>query len=280
VELATYHLGGDGPPVLLVHATGFHGRCWLPLAPALTAQFSVWAIDQRGHGSSGKDPDGRYDDWGVFADDVLTVVAALDGRPWRGVGHSLGGGVLLRAEAVQPGTFKRICCYEPVVITPKVASVTAASKRVPLELLARKRQASFASRQAALANYQSKPPFRNFHEAALSAYVEFGFVDSPDGTVTLACAREDEAAVFEGAASSGVWEVLSDVRPPVTVLGGSDPEDPVARVVDDVARALPRGGARRFDHLDHFGPFVDPLGVGSVMAAALGESTIRVTPPR
>ena len=51
---------------MLLHATGFHGRCWLPLTPALTDQFSVWSIDLRGHGSSGKAPDRRYDDWSVL----------------------------------------------------------------------------------------------------------------------------------------------------------------------------------------------------------------------
>src|SRR5690606_40097938 len=32
---------------------------------------------------------------------------------------------------------------------------------------------------------------------SLAAYVEHGFVDDPDGTVSLACAPEDEARVFE-----------------------------------------------------------------------------------
>jgi pimeloyl-ACP methyl ester carboxylesterase len=277
VELATYNLGGHGPPVLLLHATGFHGRCWLPLAPALSPTFTVWAMDQRGHGSSGKSPDGRYD-WTLFAEDTLNVVDALGGGPWRGVGHSLGGGALLRAEADRPGTFVSICCYEPVVISPSLHRAT--QRQGPnLADLARRRRPSFASRQAAWDNYASKPPFANFHPDALHAYVDYGFVDAPDGTVTLACTREDEASVFDGAASSGAWEALPRVRPPVAVLGGSDPDDPIGRIIEEVARMLPRGGARRFDELDHFGPLVDPLGVGAVMAQALKESTIDVPPP-
>ncbi len=39
-----------------------------------------------------------------------------------------------------------------------------------------------------------------FDPAALDAYVTYGFVDdSGRRTVTLACAREDEATVYEGA---------------------------------------------------------------------------------
>jgi pimeloyl-ACP methyl ester carboxylesterase len=271
VELATFHLGGDGPPVIAVHATGFHGRCWGPLAMQLSPSLSVWAVDQRGHGASGKAPSGRYDDWSLFVDDLFAVLDALGGdQPWRGIGHSMGGAVLLLAEARQPGTFHDLCCYEPVVFPPTLASSDGFGGRVPMAELARKRRPSFPSLQAAYDNYASKPPFARLDPAALEAYVTFGFVDEPGGGVTLACARDDEASVFEGAPQSGAWERLAEVRPPVTLLGGGDMTDPVSFALEDVARRLPRGGVRRFADLDHFGPFEDPIQVGAVMAAALG----------
>jgi pimeloyl-ACP methyl ester carboxylesterase len=287
VELVVHRMGGDGPPVMLVHATGFHGRCWTPLAAELTPYFTVWAIDQRGHGASGKSPDGRYGDWEVYAADLLAAVDALGGDGWRAAGHSLGGGVSLLAEARRPGTFASICCYEPVVFPrPDGAESEELALPVrdnPLAMLARKRRPSFPSRQAALENYRSKPPFAAFDSDALECYVEYGFVDAPDGSVTLACRREDEAAVFEGAMSSPTWGVLSDVRPPVAVLAGGDASDPVGVIASEVARRLPRGGLRRFGELDHFGPMTAPGEVGRVMAVALGAeepSTIPVTTPR
>jgi pimeloyl-ACP methyl ester carboxylesterase len=288
VEIATYHLGGDGPPVMLLHATGFHGRCWLPLAPALTDHFSVWSIDHRGHGSSGKAPDGRYDDWRLFVEDLFAVLDALGIDGWRGVGHSLGGAVLLMAEARQPGTFTELCLYEPVVLSPTLRS-DGAGPGASMSDVVRKRRRTFSSRREARDNFAAKPPMNTFDPAALDAYITYGFVDDPAGGVTLACAPEDEASVYEGAPGSRAWEHLSDVRPPVAVLGGFDPRDPVSRVIEDVARQLPRGGARRLEGLTHFGPFEDPLAVGRVAAEALGagsdpapggESPTTVAPPR
>lgn len=289
VEIAAHHLGGDGPPVVVVHATGFHGRCYARMAESLTPEFSVWAVDQRGHGASGKAPDGRYDDWTRFAEDLLRVIDEVEpGTPWGAVGHSLGGGVALLAEAVRPGSFSSLCCYEPVVIPPNWLPPSgepahAGTSPVPLAVLARKRRPSFPSRQAAVENYRSKPPFAAFDPQALCDYVEYGFVDRPDGSVALACEREDEAAVFESAPISGVWDHLDEVRPPVAVLAGSDMTDPVAAVASQVARRLPRGGFRSFSHLDHFGPLTAPTEVGEVVAAALRvrpdpeRSTIGVT---
>jgi pimeloyl-ACP methyl ester carboxylesterase len=288
VEIATYHLGGAGPPVLLLHATGFHGRCFLPMAPALTNQFSVWSIDQRGHGSSGKAPDGRYDDWTLFVDDLFAVLEAIGQEGWRGIGHSLGGAILLLAEQRRPGTFTDLCVYEPVVIPP-VEPGEGFGGGISMSELARKRRHFFSSRAEARQNFATKPPMNRFAPAALDAYVTYGFVDDPAGGVTLACTGEDEASVYEGAPTSHAWEGLSGVRPPVTVLGGFDPRDPVSRFIEDVARKVQRGAARRLQGLTHFGPFEDPVGVGRVAAAALesgpeaapgGESPTTVAPPR
>jgi pimeloyl-ACP methyl ester carboxylesterase len=266
VEIATYHLGGDGPPVLLVHATGFHGRCWIPLARQLVPHFSVWSLDQRGHGASGKSPDGRYDDWARFVDDLLAVLDWIGGGGWRGVGHSLGGAVLLLAEARRPGLFQDLSCYEPVVIPANLPSPDGFGGRIPMADLARKRRRGFESRAAAYANYASKPPLDRFQTDALEAYVCYGFVQEPDGRVALACEPEDEASVYEGAPGSGAWEHLGEVRSLVTVLGGGDQSDPVSFVVEEVARHLPRGGVRRFPGLGHFGPFEDPASVGRVIS--------------
>jgi pimeloyl-ACP methyl ester carboxylesterase len=270
VKLAVHHLGGDGRPVMAVHATGFHGRCWWPLAETLTDEFSVWAIDQRGHGASDRDPESRYDDWDRLALDLLLAVDALGGTGWGAIGHSLGGGVSLLAEARRPGTFGALAVYEPVVIPPEWKKAAGGpGGPVPLADLARKRRPTFASRQAAYDNYRSKPPFEAFDPVALRMYVDFGLVDQPDGTVTLACRREDEAAIFESAPHSPAWDNLPAVRAPVAVLAGASGDGGVGDVADQVARRLPRGGLHRFGQLDHFGPMTAPSEVGMVMKAGL-----------
>jgi pimeloyl-ACP methyl ester carboxylesterase len=270
VEIATYHLGGEGPPVMLLHATGFHGRCWLPMAPVLADHFSVWSIDQRGHGASGKAA--SYHDWTLFVDDLFAVLEALgqnglDG--WRGVGHSMGAAVLLLAEQRQPGTFLDLCGYEPVVM-PATPAPEQFSGKNSMSEQARKRRPRFASREDARQNFASKPPMNRFDPAALDAYVTYGFVDEPGSGVTLACARDDEASIYEGAPLHHAWDRLPEVRPPVTLLGGEDPRDPVSRLIEDAARRIPRGSAIRMPGLSHFGPFEDPTNVGRVAAAALG----------
>ena len=259
-DIAAFCLGGAGPLVLLLHATGFHGRCWLPVAEVLTPHYTVWTIDQRGHGQSGKAP--PYD-WTTFRDDALAVVDALGGGPMAAVGHSMGGAVAILAEQEQPGTFDRMYCYEPIVMPP--------GRRTggpDLATLARKRRDVFPSREAARANYVSKPPFSTFSPDALDAYVTYGFADQPEGTVTLSCRRDDEASVYESSGNHQAFDALDRVSAPVWVARGGPTSNIPAEWQDAVVERLPRGHAAVFEDLSHFGPMEDPQRVGKAVVEA------------
>src|SRR5205807_8354699 len=81
VDVAAWDLGGDGPPVLMAHATGFHGMVWRPMAAHLR-DFHCYSFDERGHGDSSR-PAGEDYDWTGFADDALAVVDGIElDRPY------------------------------------------------------------------------------------------------------------------------------------------------------------------------------------------------------
>jgi pimeloyl-ACP methyl ester carboxylesterase len=278
VKIATWDLGGDGPPLLLVHATGFHARMWLPLAPALRATHRLWAIDQRGHGQSGHPVDGDYRDWSLFVDDLLTVIDTLGlGDATSGLvaaGHSLGGGVLLLGEQRRPGLLRAAYCYEPIVPPPENRAEMVDGER-SLSIVAAKRRGTFASRPAARENYASKPPFSLFAPEALDAYVDHAFRDRADGTVELACAPAEEASVYLGAVLHHAWEHLPTTLLPVTLAGSAFDVEP-ARTLPALAARLPRSRLHRYEDLSHFGPMEDPLRVGAAIAAALRHDEGRI----
>ena len=117
--IAQHDLGGDGPPLLVSHATGFHGRCYLPLAQELAAHFHCTAFDYRGHGDTPQ-PDAPVD-WERYADDaheMATALTARHGAPIDAFGHSMGGACLLMAALREPGLFRRLVVFEPIVFPP------------------------------------------------------------------------------------------------------------------------------------------------------------------
>lgn len=84
----TFSMVGDGTPVVLLHGTSASHAVWEPIATALASSALVVAVDQRGHGRSDKPKTGY--DGASFADDVITVLDALELDRAIVAGHSLG----------------------------------------------------------------------------------------------------------------------------------------------------------------------------------------------
>ena len=271
VSIAVYDFGGDGPDLLLAHATGFHAHVLEPMIGHLLASFHCYAFDARGHGASGVPDNGDFD-WHRSAGDVLAVLDHLGlERPY-GFGHSAGGALVLLAEEQVPGTWRALYTYEPVIfhpglLAPPSEAPTAATN--PLAAGALRRRTDFPSRADAFANFAAKPPFSVLAPDALRAYVEYGFVDRPDGSVTLACRPESEAATYNNAQRHDAWSRLDQVTCPVTVAGGGLNPHFSPEVNQEVADRLVDGRVATFAGLGHFGPLEDPARVAGAVIDAL-----------
>ncbi len=255
VELALHDLGGEGPQLLIAHATGFCAGVYRPMVPVLGTRFHVWALDFRGHGASTLPDAGGALSWTGMADDVLAVVDHLGGAPVHGIGHSMGGACLMAAERRRPGTIRAALLFEPIIIPDHWEKTPGEN---PLAASARRRRPSFPSRLEALGRYASRPPLSAFRADVLAAYVEHGFVDAPDGSVTLACAPETEAQTFEATGKPTITQMHDVPVPTLVAYGTHDPFPGPGDFAPLVAAALPNGTERAYPHLGHFGPLQDP----------------------
>ncbi len=264
VKLNLRLMGGAGPDLLVCHATGFHGLAYRHLAQCLKDEFRVWALDFRGHGSSGPASNDDYA-WSGMGGDVAACAAAIGADRLYGFGHSMGGAALLLAEQSQPGMFAGLFLYEPIVLPRGFFDDASAN---PLAAGARNRREVFNSRAEALARYSSRSPLGVMRADALAAYVEGAFVDLPDGRVRLACSAETEARTFE--ASGGLaTEDAATISVPTAVGAGTVGGIPnPGAFAPAIAEALPEGRFLSFENLGHFGPLEAP---GIVAAAAIRE---------
>jgi pimeloyl-ACP methyl ester carboxylesterase len=81
-------VGGDGPPLLLVHGWPETWYAWRLVMPALARDFTVVAVDQRGRGLSDR-PAGGYDT-GTLASELVALMDALGYDRFALVGHDTG----------------------------------------------------------------------------------------------------------------------------------------------------------------------------------------------
>jgi pimeloyl-ACP methyl ester carboxylesterase len=271
VSVAVHDFGGQGPPLVMAHAAGFHGMVFAPLAAELAGDFHCVAPDGRGHGDTRLA--GRALDWAGLAADVL---AAVDGfgfeRPYA-FGHSSGGTAVLLAEQARPGTFRAIYCFEPIIIPvdPPLGNDTGNW----LAAQARRRRDTFPTAADALRHFAAKPPLDTLAPAALRAYVEHGFEDDGAGGVRLKCRPEDEATVYETATGHDAYARLPEVTCPVTVAcGGLTPGCDGTRPFASEDR-LPAGRSEVVPGVGHFGPLEQP----DVVATSVQEAFRRGAGP-
>ena len=282
VKVVVHEFGGSGPPLLLSHATGFHGYCYLPIADALDDRFTSYALDYRGHGDTPR-PSRRgwttgQVDWDGYGDDALAAARAIapDGG-LTGFGHSMGGAALLMAAHRDPDLFEHDRHLRADRVPPAgTGDGTGPDGDAPgeppsLVAGARRRRPTFDSFDAALANFASKPPMMNFDPDVLRLYVAHGFRPSPEG-VRLKCDPEHEARTFENGGLHRTWDVLPEITTRVVVVTGVlDGQGPAA-IAEGIAERLPNSTFLSRPEFNHFGPFVDPAGFAQLIADSLVTS--------
>lgn len=86
---------GTGKPVVFVASWALNSDMWqYQMTPLARQGLRCVAYDRRGHGRSDQ-PDGGYD-YDTLADDLAEVIERLDLREVTLVGHSMGGGEVVR----------------------------------------------------------------------------------------------------------------------------------------------------------------------------------------
>ncbi len=108
-------VGGDGPPLLLLHGYPQTHAMWHKVAPDLAQRFTVVASDLRGYGDSSKPPPGADQvaySKREMARDQVEVMAALGHERFHLAGHDRGGRVAHRLAADWPDRVTRLAVLD------------------------------------------------------------------------------------------------------------------------------------------------------------------------
>ncbi len=208
---------GHGPSVLLLHATGFHARCWDRVVAALPQNMHVIAPDLRGHGRSFR-PDALFN-WGLIADDIAALIDAIGHGPFFVVGHSMGGfvGALLAARV--PDSVCGLLLVDPVLLPPEwYLDRAALGGQDPADHPVSKRRNQWASAQEMFARFADRAPYASWVPEVLRDYCDYGLLQKADASFELACPPEIEASAYLGNAGCDIYPEIGAVSCPVTVL--------------------------------------------------------------
>jgi haloacetate dehalogenase len=108
-------IGGEGPPLLLLHGFPQTHVAWRHVAPRLARRFTVVAADLRGYGASDAPPDDpAHETYAkrAMAADMVEAMASLGHDRFAVAGHDRGGRVAYRLALDRPDVVTRLAVLE------------------------------------------------------------------------------------------------------------------------------------------------------------------------
>src|ERR1700723_1746398 len=255
IRLHTLDWGGDGAPIVILHATGFLGRIYRPLAEQLRAIGHVYSYDQRAHGDSSVAP-GRDYTWDATTRDLEGFITTMGWLGVRAVGHSAGATAIGSLACERPDLISRAVLAEPVIF--EAPDAPELGWRNPFIERTLKRRRIFDSVEAMYSNFENKPPYNTWRRPILRDYCEFGTRPTADGKRELKCAPEIEAKFYETARDfDGLARILRCTSP-LLVMFGARGDSLGASLSGKVAAQLKNGRVIDVADTGHFLPMEKP----------------------
>ncbi len=278
VTLQVNEWPGDSDPVLLLHATGFHSRCWDSIARQLE-NVHILAVDARFHG--GSDNHGQPN-WQLMAADIEQLVRQLDLQRVVAAGHSMGGYITALVAAHLAPRFRQLVLIDPTIFSREIYRKYFGSKAWvdPAESPVSRRKNNWQSADEMYQRFRDREPFSRWQDEVLRDYCNYALREAADeSSLQLACDPLHEAAMYlNHQGYEAIFEELPKLTMPVTVMRARpDPGDffnlAASPTWPELAGALPRGRDVYLPHLSHFIPMENPALVARVIREAVGSGS-------
>ena len=267
--------GDDDEVVLLLHATGFHARCWDQVVNLLPTKTHVIALDMVGHGRS--DNQGPFT-WSDFATDTTAFVRELELERIVVAGHSMGGYCAMYAAANLQERVLSLVLVDPVVLSPDEYEDQSISQAPSIEEhpIARRRN-RWPSPDAMFENFKTRHPFSLWQPEVLKDYCEYGLVPV-DNEYELACPPKIEASIYMGTSKKDISLYFPLIFQPTIVMRAEQRVGPREQMDfsksptwPELASILPNATDRYMPDLTHFMPMQAPARVAEEIGWFLSD---------
>jgi lipase len=255
-ELSYLLYEGEGPPLILLHATGFQPWLWHPLARELAREYRVLAPSFCDHRLA--DPTEGGLSWVTLAEDTVRLCECLQiERPFL-AGHSMGATVLMIAHTRFGLPATGMVLIEPILLPSELYRLQLTVEQHPWASKSLQRTNFWHDRADALAYLHSRSLFQEWDAEMLEIYIEHGMIGGNGGGLQLACSPQREASLFMGGVQFDPWPLLAKVSTPVLILEGEKSTTRSFLDVDHLRSLLPVSDYRLIANAGHLLPMERP----------------------
>ena len=226
------------PPFVMVHGIDRIARTFDHVAPHFADRYHVIAMDLRGHGDSGWDPQGRY----LVDDHVGDLEGLVQQLGLRGVtlwGNSTGGRVVQVFAGRHPDLVSAVIAEDVGPERPRQIS-DAYARRVKQE------ENGWSTPDELFARLRTANPAMS--EAVLQAYVRYGTKRREDGRLVW----KRDPNLVKGFVETDLWRDVRAIKAPILYLLGGRSTIVPAATQDALRLALPQVQIVTMPGLGHY----------------------------
>ena len=230
--------GGNEKPLVMVHGLDRVARTFDHLALRLSPAYRVIAIDMRGHGDSGWDPQGRYlvEDHVGDLEGVVQQLGLRDLVLW---GNSTGGRVVQVFAGKHPELVSHVISEDVGPERPRQIADNYA-KRVQQE------QAGWASEDELLAQLTKTNPRTSL--TVLEPYVRYGTKKRADGRIEW----KRDPQLVNGFVATDLWRFVRTIKSPILYMLGSRSNIVPPETQEELRKTLPNAQLITIPDVGHY----------------------------
>jgi lipase len=258
---------GSGPPLVLLHATGFNPWLWHPVSRSLADNYRVYAPYFCDHRQA--EPEEGVA-WKLLASDLRAMCEGLAlERPYL-VGHSMGATIITIAHVTFGLECRGMVLIEPIFLPEELYAIGLTLEQHPLASKSIRRRNSWADESEARAYIESKSLFGTWDREVVDLYVRHGMSEGSDGGLELSCHPRREASLFMGSSHFNPWPLLPDIQCPALVVEGGTSMNRGFIDLPRIASLIPAGNYHEVKGAGHLIPMEQPAEVARIIREFFG----------
>ena len=251
---------------MLLHGLASTCHIWDMVAPILAQDYSVIALDQRGHGESAK-PNQGYD-FASVSQDVLGVIAQRGGGAPVVVGHSWGGSVALEMAVRAPESVKGMAWIDGGMIDASARYSTVEDAKLEMA------PPDFTGVRADgfLERVRSRRPGSGMSpEVADIVLANFEILE--DQTIKARLSRSNHLRIIEALWDHRPAELYGKVQCPVLIMPARQQNSPATQegAVDQAEQMLPESKTVWLEDSIHDVPIQRPELVADLIKSHIAD---------
>ena len=258
----------------MLHATGFHARCWDRVI-AYLPDHHIIAVDHRGHGRSGI-PE-SLSDWSLQARDIACLIQYLDIQNIIGIGHSMGGNALVQICASNQQYFERLVLVDPTIMAEQFYQKPEDPSQIdPSMHPVSRRRNEWDSAQQMFDHFKNRLPYCLWQEDVLRDYCDYGLLPNESkseggAAYQLACPPILEASVYLGFNCVNPYPSVDAITCPVHILRapglqkGGEMDFTISPTWDGLVGRFANAHETYLPDLTHFMPMQNPERIAALI---------------